>query len=128
MSKLKKTTKAEILLVLFVVLLAGGIYGAQHFLHAKQGAFAEIVIDGEVTQRYDLNSSREVTIDTGDGGTNTLVIEDGKCWLRDANCPDKLCVKQGTISKAGQSIICLPHKLVIRISGGDASDVDVIAQ
>jgi hypothetical protein len=47
---------------------------------------------------------------------NTLVIEGGRARIEAADCPDKLCVKQRAISKAGESIICLPHKLVIRIS------------
>ena len=48
---------------------------------------------------------------------NTLVINGGKASIVSADCPDKLCVHQQEISKAGESIICLPHKLVVRIEG-----------
>ena len=46
---------------------------------------------------------------------NVLVIKDGNVCISNADCPDGLCVKQGTISKANESIICLPNKLVVRI-------------
>jgi hypothetical protein len=42
----------------------------------------------------------------------------------DADCPDKLCEKQGKISKNGQSIICLPNKIVIKINSDTDTDVD----
>lgn len=60
-------------------------------------------------------------------GNNTLSIKDGLVQITQADCHDDLCVKQGIISKVGQSIICLPHELVIEIKGdNDSSDGDVI--
>ena len=124
----KKKTKAELILVIVVLILAAGIYLYMNVISPSKGATVQILIDGEVTQEYDLNSSQKVVIETENGGTNTLIIDNGRCYLDDANCPDKLCVNQGIISKSGQSIICLPHKLVITISGGEGPDVDTVAK
>ena len=45
--------------------------------------------------------------------------------MKDADCPDRLCVKQGSISKNGESIVCLPHKVIVTVTGGDGADYDI---
>lgn len=55
------------------------------------------------------------------GGTNLLEIKGNRARLVDADCPDKLCVRQGWIQYTGQCITCLPNKLTVTISGGDDS-------
>ena len=47
----------------------------------------------------------------------TVHIENGKVWVTDADCADKVCERTGVISRGGQSIVCLPHGVVIRIGG-----------
>ena len=53
-------------------------------------------------------------------GHNKVIIGDGVVWMEEADCPDKLCVNQGRISKAGQTIICLPNRIMVTIIGGTA--------
>lgn len=48
-------------------------------------------------------------------GTNTLVIQSGKAYISEANCPDKQCMKQGKISRAGEMLVCLPNRVVVKI-------------
>ncbi|RMD52572.1 MAG: NusG domain II-containing protein, partial [Nitrospirae bacterium] len=52
---------------------------------------------------------------TKDGGKNIIEIKDGKVRMAYANCPYKLCVKQGWIRKG--AIICLPHKVFVIVGG-----------
>lgn len=59
-------------------------------------------------------------------GYNLLLIENGQVWVTDADCPDQLCVRQGSISRNGESIICLPHRLVIRIQSKEESELDAL--
>lgn len=47
----------------------------------------------------------------------TVHIEDGRVWVTDADCPDKLCEHTGAISRAGQQIVCLPNAVVITLTG-----------
>ena len=61
-----------------------------------------------------------------DLGTNEVHIENEGVYMAKAKCPDKLCVHQGRISKAGQSIICLPNKIIVEIVG-KKSDVDAVS-
>jgi len=56
-----------------------------------------------------------------DAGRNTIQVKNGEVQVSDADCPNHDCVNQGAISKAGQQIVCLPHKLTVDISSKDAS-------
>ncbi len=62
------------------------------------------------------------------GGTNTLVIENGEAWVSEANCPDKVCMGMGKISKNGEFIACLPNQVIIVVEGGEESPVDIESQ
>ena len=76
-----------------------------------------------------LDKDTKYTIHGVNGGTNELVIADGQVWLEEASCPDKLCVHQGKIQYAGQSIICLPNQVSVTIEDEqDKNGVDVVAQ
>ena len=90
----------------------------------QTGAAVIVEQNGRETARYALSEDRTERIE-GEGGYNLLVIEGGEAWLSEANCPNLLCVKTGKIRYAGQSIVCLPHKLAVRIAGG-ASGLDAV--
>ena len=83
---------------------------------ANDGEQVIVKVDKKEIARYDLNTDREVIIDGKNGGKNTLVIKDGKAYIKDATCPDKLCEHQGKIHMVGQSLICLPNRVVIEIT------------
>ena len=55
-------------------------------------------------------------------GNYYAVIKDGKAWVKEADCPDKICAKHRPISRSGESIICLPHKLVITVVNEKETD------
>ena len=93
-------------------------------LMQKEGAGVIVKIDGEEVGKYSLSVDGEYSLN---GGTNILVIEDGCAYLKDAKCPDHLCVKQGKISKTGQVITCLPYKLTVSVYGAEQNDVDLIS-
>lgn len=59
-------------------------------------------------------------------GTNTIVIKNGAVRMENADCPDKLCVKQGNIYDSSKDIVCLPNKVVIKVS--KPSDIDIISK
>lgn len=70
-----------------------------------------------------------IEIKNGDGDvTNTLVIKGGVADMTSADCPDHLCVKQKAISKEGESIICLPNKVVVTVKSDMKSDIDSISK
>lgn len=90
----------------------------------EAGAGVIVRVDGEEVARYSLYQNGTYPLN---GGTNTLVIENGAAWLSHANCPDELCVKQGKISLNGQVITCLPNKLTVTVYGAAQNDVDLVS-
>ncbi len=84
----------------------------------QEGAYVLVRVDGEEVGAYSLSQDGEYALN---GGTNLLVIEDGAAYLKDANCPDHLCVKQGKIDKTNETITCLPNRLTVTVYGAQES-------
>ena len=105
-------------------LLAALVCCCLWFLLRQDGSAVIVEQNGRETARYALSEDRTVRIE-GEGGYNLLVIEGGEVYLSEADCPTQLCMKTGKIRYAGQSIVCLPHKLAVRIGGG-ASGLDAV--
>lgn len=120
MSNKRKIKNDIILAVIVIVVAATGLLLLNIF--KTEGSFAVIKIDGKETERYPLSVNTEVVIETGDDGRNTLVIEDNKAFMKDANCPDKICEGHSKISYKGETIVCLPHKVVIEIVADETTD------
>ena len=80
--------------------------------------------DGQEIGTYPLEKEQTISIPYGEDGYNLLFISNGEASISDADCPDGLCVRQRAISHNGESIICLPHKLVIQISAGKEKELD----
>ena len=59
-------------------------------------------------------------------GYNLLVIEGGKAFVKSASCPDGICSSHRAVSKDGESIICLPNKVVIEIRARGQEQPDII--
>lgn len=95
-----------------------------HFVK-KDGAFVQIKVDGQVVNTIPVNQNETLTIEGYQGGSNIVTIENGGVTMTDADCPDKLCVKTGRISKTGETIVCLPHRVVVEIIGAAADDSGV---
>lgn len=84
-----------------------------------------VKVEGEIQGVYSLSEDREIEIN---GGTNTLKIRNGIADMTKADCPDKLCVNQKAVSKNGESIICLPNKVVVTVDSSENSEFDAVAQ
>ena len=113
--------KADIILIIALLVLSGILYFI--FFSGEVGAVAIVSVNGEDVASYPLSVNGTYELN---GGTNVLVIENGEAYLSYADCPDKLCVKSGRISKTGQSITCLPNKLNIRVAGAENTEYDIL--
>nr|WP_213535619.1 NusG domain II-containing protein [Lactococcus nasutitermitis] len=91
----------------------------------KAGAMAQLRVHGKVVRDFDLNKNQIWTYRAKDGDYNKIEVRNGKIAVIKANCRDQIDVKQGFISKVGQTIVCLPHSLVIQVmSGHKNNEVD----
>ncbi|HOQ14581.1 MAG TPA: NusG domain II-containing protein [Bacillota bacterium] len=121
----KQRIITDVALIILLAVIAGGAYFFWLFSR-NAGAYAVVYIDGEEVARYPLDTNIEVTFSTYDGRSfNTLVIRDGKADVTDAGCPDRICVNMRSISFEGETITCLPNKLVVKIEGGESPGVDL---
>ena len=100
-------------IILAVVLLLVAVTGFLLYKNfQKDGDYAVVMVDKTEYARLPLNKDSELII-SGVGGTNTLVIKDGKADIIHADCPDGICVDHAPIFKVGETIVCLPHSVVV---------------
>ena len=63
---------------------------------------------------------------TDERGSNVIRVEPGRIAVIDADCPDRICVEAGWLSDSASPIVCLPHRLVIRIEKNAAAGGDPV--
>lgn len=111
--------KADIILIAFLLLTGIFLWWLFSF-SSSNGDSVSIFVAGKVTATYPLYEDRKIPLSEGEF-VNNVVIHDGKVSMESANCPGQECVRQGAISKNGESIICLPHRVVITITAKNSS-------
>lgn len=109
----KKNLIYDALLALILVALGLIVYFALA-AGRESGSLAVVTVMGEAVMEIPLESDGEYSLN---GGTNVLVIEGGKAYMKYADCPKKLCVKQGKKFLSGQKIFCSHNKVLIEIVG-----------
>lgn len=119
----KKKYRLDII-VISAILLISLVLLLIVMLSKEEGEVAVVEINGTVVATYSLQQNGEYSLN---GGTNVLVIEDGKAYLNYSNCPDHTCEKTGKIQYVGQSIICLPNKITITVKGEAEGGVDFVS-
>lgn len=119
--------KADFILIAAVIVLAGLLLFFLYGLN-NAGSYVQIEVDGSIIETLPLDTDITREITTSNGGTNTLVIKDGCAKMTAANCPDGICKNHMKIKRNGESIICLPHKVVVTIvSENEQDEVDAVA-
>lgn len=120
--------KADFILIAVVIAVAGLMLFFLYGLNGNAGSYVQIEIDGKIVETMPLNTDITHKITTDNGGENTLVIKDGYAKMTAANCPDGICENHMKINRNGESIICLPHKLVITVvNENDSDEVDAVS-
>lgn len=121
-----KPTKWDALVVLAVLLLALALAARPYFAARSAGELTvSITIDGETVERCALTDYTGGSYESR-GYTLTVAVENGAVRVSESDCPNQDCVHSGAISRAGQSIVCLPARVAVTLEGA-ASDYDLIA-
>lgn len=121
--------KKDLILLTGILLTALLFWLIPFLLNKVNGSTSNLVSiyqDGQKTADYLLSDDQTVVISAKEEGYNLLLIEDGRASVTDATCPDQLCVRQRSIAGSGESIICLPHKLVVQIEGEEEGGLDAV--
>ena len=127
----KKTLSSRVWLILLGAVLALSALAALFlFLRAPKGSIANLYLNGECIESIDLSAVTETyTIPiTGKGGiTDVVEVAPGKIRVKEADCPDQVCVHQRWIETGVAPIVCLPNTLVIQIEDAPGSEPGVDA-
>lgn len=111
------------IVIALVLLLAGLIM--VFLARGQQGdvLYAEIYFDGALIRRVELEAGKaqEIELDAG----NTIAIDGLSASISHATCDDQVCVRTGTLTRAGQSAVCLPHRVVLKLQAED-NEVDAV--
>lgn len=118
--------KSDFILIAGILVIAA-VLAIFLYFNKKEGAKVAVMVGGKDLAVYDLSEDRVEKIQT-EYGMNVLVIEDGIAKVTVADCPDGICTQETPIQYDMQSIICLPHNLVIEIRGGEDAEVDAVVQ
>lgn len=90
------------------------------------GGVVVITLEGEVIQEMPLNTDGSFLAGSKEGDYNLVVVEAGKAYVSEANCANQVCKNSKSISKSGEVITCIPHRLVVTIVSPE-KEVDAVA-
>ena len=108
-----------------LVLLCAALFLLPLLKSGNDGLIAQIVADGEIVETVALSSlTGEQTLEYS--GCVIVLSPDGVC-VKDADCPDRLCVKTGKISRAGEAVACVPNRVVVTLRRDKNETIDGVA-
>lgn len=120
-----RRVKNDIILIAVLLSLAA-LAALALLLFRSEGDTVAVTVDGVLWGEYALNEDRVVEIRQGDA-LNLLVIENGRAYVREASCPDGICSAHRPIQYDGESIICLPNRVVVEIRSRAPDQPDIVA-
>lgn len=129
MTKQRSTLRSRDAALLIFIIIGAGIVGTvMWFMRNGQTADkVSVKVDGRVVYSDTLTKDTELNVEGFEGGYNHVVINGGKVSVTDADCPDKVCINSGEIEKNGQTIVCMPHRMVVEIEGS-GEKIDSVAE
>ena len=120
-----KRKRRNDLIFIAVLAVTAMVLGAGMYFLRGAGDTVTVTVDGAHYGTYPLAVDTVVEIAT-DGGYNRLVVKDGQAVMETADCPDGICAAHRPISRMGESIVCLPHKVVVTVVTADSDAPDIV--
>ena len=108
---MKKRYLYDALLVLVLISVSFVLYFVIRY-GADSGGAVRVSVGEDPSIEYPLSRDASYSLN---GGTNILIIEGGEAFIKEADCPDGLCIRQGRISRVGERIVCLPNKILVEV-------------
>ena len=121
--KNKKRFRADIILIVSLLIISAAALTVI-LLTRTQGGYAVVTLNGKEVGKYSLSNDGEYSV--GDG-SNIIAIEDGKVHMKHADCPDRTCIKRGSIFRSGESITCLPNRVNVYITGASENGAELVS-
>lgn len=106
--------KRDGILILILLAAAALFFLGYRFWNRQSPEMVVVYVGDEEYARFPIAEDKELLIET-DRGSNYLVVRDGKADVTEADCPDKLCVRQSAVSETGETIVCMPHQVIVTV-------------
>ena len=122
--------RRDVVIIAAAMLAALGLYLISVLAPSSAATTVVVTVGGQEVLRRPLSVNAEYRVPLSDGDVNVICVENGEVYMKEANCRDGLCVQQGRMRSAAKTIVCLPHRLVVTLSGEpirqEDEDLDVI--
>lgn len=115
--------KKDIILIAAILVIALLGYAAIKMTQ-KDGKEVVITVDGKEVYKTAISKDQTYEIPVKNG-VNIMQIKDGKVTMKEADCRDQICADHKAIEKSGETIVCLPHKVVIEIKSEDGKEQEL---
>lgn len=124
----KKPAKNDLIVIAVILAVAAASWlGMRTWQRGNtRDPIAVVTVDGAEYGRFLLSEDVTEKIELPDGSYNILEIKRGEARVTEASCPDGICVNHRAVSRQGETIVCLPNKVVVEIQNGEESDLDSI--
>lgn len=122
---MKVKRKDIIVVVLLLVLSIFMAFFVQKFKSNQTGSYLRVELNGKEYGKYPLNKNKTFKIKVDNDEYNVVEIKNGKVKMIEANCRDLICTHMPKISKVGETIVCLPHRLILEIVNDDTNDDEI---
>lgn len=86
---------------------------------------AVLSVDGKEIKTFDLSDNSQAytyRYEDKDGDYNLIEVKGNRIRIKEADCGDQICVRRGWIDQSGETIVCLPHKLLIEVKSSDGGE------
>ena len=98
-----------------VLALAGAMLAFFALRASGDTLYAEVWQDDRLVERV-------IDLD----GHNVIVLSGKTAVMQSADCPDQVCVRTGRLTRAGQVAVCLPHRVILKLTGTSTDGIDAI--
>ena len=114
----------DFIIIGVVLVMAGALAAALAFHSSGDKLYAEVWQNDELIERVALTDSTDKTIDLD--GHNVIVLHGKTAEIQSADCPDQVCVRTGRLIRAGQVAVCLPNRVILKLTGTSTDGIDAI--
>ena len=121
-----RTSRFDVIFIVLIILLSATLILRTIRGYARESSKSTVALiyrEGEVVEEVDLEKERTFTLDEGE---IEIEVKGGKIRIVKADCPRGICINSGWIRHTGQSIVCLPNKVLIETRSADTPFLDVI--
>lgn len=123
MNERKLISRRGVFALLALLVLCLALFLLYRFLPG--GTVAIVEKNGEEVLRQELSqltAEKTVTVEGENDITLTVAFYPDGAAVLSSECPDKICVNKGKLTRGGEAAICLPAKVSLRLEGGPSDD------